>query len=291
MNKFTGVITALATPFKKGEVDLASYKKLLASQLEQGVRGFVINGTTGESPTLTDSEVKELFDCARTACKGEDVSLIVGTGSNSTDKACALTQKVEKWGADAALSVVPYYNKPPQRGLVQHFKLIADSTSLPIILYNVPSRTIASLTVESIAELSKVRNIVGIKEASGDMNFLKQIRAKVSADFLLLSGDDASCVEFCALGGHGVISVSSHIIGREMVEILRSNPKNEQAKYREQYADFMKWLYCEANPIPLKAALHWMGIFASGELRLPLTELDRAFHKEFKECLKNLGKI
>jgi 4-hydroxy-tetrahydrodipicolinate synthase len=290
MSKFHGVITALVTPFKNGEVDLGSFKRLLRQQTDQGVKGFVINGTTGESPSLSVQEVKALYDCARSEL-GSSATLIVGTGSNSTKNTIELSQMVSTWKPDALLTVVPYYNKPPQRGLKAHFEAVANSVNVPLLLYNVPGRTVANLEPATVAELSRHGNIIGIKDATGDMKVLRALREQVVSDFILLSGDDGSCVEFTSLGGQGVISVSSHIIGKEMALAL-ANPSSEAvAHYRERYAEFMRLLYVEANPIPVKAAVHWMGVIASGELRLPLVELDSQYHKEFQACLKNLGKL
>lgn len=288
-SKLRGVITALITPFKKGELDIKSFTRLLRHQMDQGIRGFVINGTTGESPTLAPSEVQELYEVARVEVGGA-AALIVGTGSNSTATAIELSKRAAGWGPQALLSVVPYYNKPPQRGLESHFKAVADSVEVPIILYNVPSRTVANLEPESVNALAKHPRIVGIKDATGDMNSLRALQSQVDRNFILLSGDDASCVDFVAAGGHGVISVSSHIIGAEMIQAT-NHFISEGESYKQKYADLMRLLYVEANPIPVKAALYWMGVIDSPELRLPLMALDPKFHKDFQSCLKNLGKL
>lgn len=290
MSKFQGVITALVTPFRKGELDLASFKRLLKQQMDQGVRGLVINGTTGESPCLSLEEVKTLYTCARTEL-GSAATLIVGTGLNATKKTVEFSQAVASWAPDALLTVVPYYNKPPQRGLQAHFEAVADSVNVPVLLYNVPGRTVASLEPATVGALSKHRNIIGIKDATGDMKALKALRDQVTSEFILLSGDDGSCVEFASLGGHGVISVSSHIIGREMIAAFDEPSPAAVAEYRDRYTAFMRLLYVEANPMPVKAALHWMGVIDSAELRLPLVELDSKYHKEFQACLKELGKL
>lgn len=293
MNRISGVITALSTPFKNGLVDEASFRKLVQHQLSQGIDGFVVNGTTGESPTLQWPEVKRLYDIVREEA-GTRVPVIVGTGLNSTAKTIELSKEANAWRPDAVLVVVPYYNRPPQRGLIAHFKAVADSSKAPVILYNVPTRTVASLDVESVIELAKHPNIKGLKDATGNMEILEDMKGGVPADFSLLSGDDATSVDYCARGGHGVISVSSHVIGREMKDYIarvKSSPEGVLAEYAEKYAAFMKLLYCEANPIPLKAALHWMGLFDSMEARLPLVALDNKFHQDFKACLAALKKI
>lgn len=288
-SKIRGVITALLTPFKNGEVDTKSFVNLLKHQLDAGVEGFVINGTTGESPTLARAEVATLFEIAK-AETGGSVPLIVGTGSNSTAATVEFSREVSGWQPDALLVVVPYYNKPPQRGMLAHFQAVARESSAPVLLYNVPGRTVANLEPQTVVQLSHEKNILGIKDATGDMNVCDQIKAAVSSEFVLLSGDDGTCVDFCARGGHGVISVSSHIIGAEMRECLR-DPKGSAAAYKSRYAEFMKLLYIEANPIPVKMALYLMGVIETPEMRLPLTALDEKYHKDFTTCLKNLGKI
>lgn len=289
-NDFTGIITALITPFKAGKVDTKSLKKLVQAQLEDGVQGFVVNGTTAESPTLTEKEVKSIFDLVRGEVAGQ-VPVIVGTGSNSTLRTVEFSKEVSKWKADAVLVVVPYYNKPPQRGIIAHYREVAKASSLPVILYNVPSRTVAALEPATVGELSKSDSIIGIKEASGNMITLKEIQAKSRKNFILLSGDDGTFVDFCEKGGHGVISVSSHIIAPDMrvfMDRAVARDKEADAEFKAKYKEFMRLLYIEANPIPVKMALHWMGLIESPELRLPLTSLDEKFHKEFKTCLKNL---
>ncbi len=201
-SKFKGVITALVTPFKDGAVDMKSFKNLIKNQLDQGVHGFVINGTTGESPTLTKQEVKDLFMTAKAEVGGQ-IPLILGTGSNSTVATAEFTKEGSTWGPDGILVVVPYYNKPPQRGLIQHFKTVAAATDKPVILYNVPGRTITSMDAETVGELAKVKNITAIKEATGNMDVLAKIKTQVSSEFTLLSGDDGTVVDFMSGGGHG----------------------------------------------------------------------------------------
>lgn len=290
--KIKGVITALATPFLKGRVDESSFKKLLQDQVRQGVDGVVVNGTTGESPTLEWDEVRRLYQLVRS--ETPSLPVIVGTGSNSTADSVAMTKDACSWGADAVLVVVPYYNRPPQRGLLAHFTAVAEAATSPVILYNVPSRTSAALEVATVAELARHPRIAGIKEATGNMELLADLVKAVPKDFVLLSGDDLSSVEFCARGGHGVISVSSHLIGQEMkaaIDKARTGDRSAVGEYVNTYSTLMKHLYIEANPIPVKAALHWKQIFASMEMRLPLVALDEKFHGEFKQCLSALGKI
>ena len=294
MNKeIKGVITALVTPFQRGEVDYASYRKLIRAQLDQGVEGFVINGTTGESPCLNFNETEKLFEVAKHEVGGA-VPLIIGTGSNSTRKTVEFTRAANAWGPDAVLVVVPYYNRPPQRGLVAHFTEVARASTAPLLLYNVPSRTVTQLEPDTVIALSTVENIAGLKDATGDLAILEQIKAGVPADFTLLSGDDGTCVDFAARGGAGVIAVASHVIGREMrraIDDARAGDAGAAVGYRNKFAPLLKALYLEPNPIAVKMALHWMGLIASPELRAPLVPLDERHHEELRACLRNLAKI
>jgi 4-hydroxy-tetrahydrodipicolinate synthase len=272
---FTGVITALVTPFLNGEVDFDSLKKIVRFQMDRGVSGFVVSGTTGESPTLSSQEKQNIFKCVREVSGGK-VPLIVGTGTNSTSDSILATQEAARWGADAALVVVPYYNKPPQRGLIQHFKAIAECSNLPILLYNVPGRTITKLELETISELSRVKKIVGIKDATGDIDLGKKTIDACPSDFLVTSGDDGTFLQLALVGGGGVISVGSHIFPKQFSDwYLRA--KKGDAKVCEEFktiAELNDYLYVEANPIPIKMALYHMGLIASPELRLPLVSLD-----------------
>lgn len=260
-NAFSGVITALITPFKNGKVDFKSLEKLVNQQLQNGVNGFVINGTTAESPTLSKSEVGEIFAQVKKLVP-KNFPLIVGSGSNSTEKSIADSKDAEKMGADALLLVVPYYNKPQQRGLFEHFKSIASSVSIPSLLYNVPGRTVTALELETIRKLAEHPQIIGIKEASGKVEFAGQIRRQCGEAFVLLSGDDGTYDDFMKTGGNGVISVASHIIPKAMIDVKAS-----------EYSALIDLLFVEANPVPVKAALQLMGIIDSAEVRLPLVEM------------------
>jgi 4-hydroxy-tetrahydrodipicolinate synthase len=292
MSEFGGVITALATPFWEGALDEVSLVRLVRRQLESGITGFVVGGTTGESPTLSESELRRLFEIVRLEV-GRKALVIVGSGANSTATTIEKTNQAEKWGADAALLVMPYYNRPPQRGLVAHFQKIARSTSLPLLLYNVPSRTASSIDSASVRTLSEEKNIIGIKEASGDLKVLHDLKSIAKKPFWLLSGDDISGLEFCLSGGHGIISVVSHLVPDELTNLIRAARDGNldvRAQYRK-YSELLRYLYCEANPIPLKWALKEMGIFRSSELRLPLVALDAVHTEGFRACLKNLALI
>lgn len=288
---FNGAISALVTPFHNGEVDYGSLEKLVAYQLDNGIKGFVVNGTTAESPTLTSAEVAKIFAMVRVQA-GVNFPLILGTGSNSTAKTIETTQKASELGANAALVVVPYYNKPPQRGLVEHFKAVAKASEVPVILYNVPGRTITGMTVDTILELAEVKNVLGIKEATGDIKFDQELINRVPKNFLMLSGDDPTYIDFLKLGGKGIISVMSNLITKECARWtdLMMNGKASEAE-----ADFKKYLkligqmYCEANPIPVKWMLYKKGIIKSPEMRLPLVTLDNKFHAEITAEMQSLG--
>ncbi|MDE0120082.1 MAG: 4-hydroxy-tetrahydrodipicolinate synthase [Bdellovibrionales bacterium] len=287
-----GIITALATPFVQGELDFVSFKKLLHFQVSQGIDGFVVNGTTAESPCLLPEEVEQLFEWTRKVA--QKAFLILGVGGNSTKKTLENIKKAKEWKADAVLAVVPYYNKPPQRGLVWHFQTLADKSELPLFLYNVPARTGVELSLESIVELSLHPNIKGIKEASGNRELGKNIIEKTRKDFILLSGDDDTCFDLCALGAQGVVSVVSHILGKEMkrlFQMIKQGEKKEQAlkEYKDKYKLLLRRIYCESNPIGIKMALHLMGLFHSAELRSPLVVLSEQETKKLKKELRSVG--
>ncbi len=288
---FNGVISALTTPFLNGAVDYASLERLVGYQIENGINGFVINGTTAESPTLANEEVEKIFQVVKNVTNGQ-VPLILGTGSNSTSLTVAQTQRAEALGADAALVVVPYYNKPPQRGLEKHFSAVANSTKLPIILYNVPGRTITSMTAATVQSLSEIRNIIGIKEASGDLSFDGELKISLPKDFLMLSGDDLTYLPFLKLGGHGIISVMSNLIPAACVRWTQWANENNYAEAEDdfgKYKDLISLMYVEPNPIPIKWMLYKMGICKSPELRLPLDCLAESNFDNITNEMKKLG--
>lgn len=290
MKDFSGVFTALVTPFKKGEIDWPSLKKLLRFQMDGGVQGFVISGTTGESPTLTNDEKRQIFEFVRSETGGK-VPLVVGTGTNSTADTVAATQAAAQWGADAALVVVPYYNKPPQRGLFQHYQKIAECSRLPVILYNVPGRTITRLELDTIGELSRLPNVIGIKEATGDIEFGQSVVEACGSKFLVTSGDDGTFLSLVGVGAKGVISVASHILPKEFSTWCQRARGGDMSTVEEfaRYNDLNSYLYVEANPIPIKMALHLMGVIDSPELRLPLVQLSEPFTVELKKKMKAVG--
>ena len=291
---FKQTFTALITPFKSGKIDFKSLERLIHFQSKNGISGFVINGTTAESPTLSKEEVSQIFSLVKKTFP--NFKLIVGTGSNSTQETVESSLFAENLGADACLVVVPYYNKPPQRGLIQHFRSIAEALKkTPILLYNVPGRTVTSLDLSTIKELSEVPGIIGIKEASGNIEFAKQIHGACGEGFALLSGDDGTYVEFLAEGrGQGVISVASHIIPQEFIEILylcQNNKTQEAKQILVKYKNLIDLLFCEANPIPVKKALFLMGIIESAECRLPLVELSAEWTEKLSQEMKRVGLI
>ncbi|MCM2355041.1 MAG: 4-hydroxy-tetrahydrodipicolinate synthase [Pseudobdellovibrio sp.] len=288
---FNGAISALVTPFLNGEVDYTSLEKLVAYQLDNGIKGFVVNGTTAESPTLTSAEVSKIFSMVR-AQAGVNFPIILGTGSNSTAKTVEATKKASELGANAALVVVPYYNKPPQRGLVEHFKAVAKESEVPVILYNVPGRTITGMTVDTIAELAEVKNILGIKEATGDIKFDQELMARMPKNFLMLSGDDPTYIDFLKSGGKGIISVMSNLITKECsrwTDLMMSGKVSEAEADFKKYLKLIGQMYCEANPIPVKWMLYKKGIIKSPEMRLPLVTLDNKFHAEITAEMQSLG--
>ncbi len=276
MKELGRIITAMVTPFdKKGEVDYAQAKKLALALLSSGSEGLVIAGTTGESPTLIHEEELRLFAEVKKAV-GNKGSVIAGTGSNSTAEALEFTKGAEKIGVDACLLVVPYYNKPTQDGLYRHFKAIAESTSLPCILYNVPSRTITNLTAETTIKLSRIPNIVGIKEASGNMEQITKIIGEAREGFLVWSGNDSDTLPMLSLGAYGVISVASHLVGKQINKMVYSFVKGDTktaAEIHRHLLPLVNVLFVIANPVPVKYALSQVG-FDVGSPRPPLYETD-----------------
>jgi 4-hydroxy-tetrahydrodipicolinate synthase len=270
------VLTAMVTPFDdEGNVDYEQAKKLALALVASGSNGVIVSGTTGESPTLSRDEKLRLFAELKSAL-GEKGSVVAGTGSYDTRESLALTREAERSGVDAALLVVPYYNKPTQEGLLQHFTTIAGGTSLPCILYNVPSRTITNLMPETVIELSRVDNIVAIKEASGDLDQAARIIDGTASNFLLYSGNDGDTLELMSRGGFGVISVASHIVGNQvkaMVAKAGDGKTAEAADIDRALAPLFKALFVITNPMPIKHALNHLG-FRVGNPRLPLTPPD-----------------
>lgn len=289
MKKPGRLLTAMVTPFKEdGTVNYEQAKKLALALLDSGSEGIVMVGTTGESPTLIRAEETRLFREIKSAV-GQRGAVIAGTGSNNTAEALETTKEAERIGVDACLLVVPYYNKPTQEGLYQHFKTIAESTSLPCILYNVPSRTVVSLAAETVIKLSQIDNIIGVKEASGNLEQIARIISQTREDFLVWSGNDSDTLPILALGGYGVISVASHLVGKqisEMISSFTSGRVNEAARIHRHLMPLFNALFIVSNPIPVKYALNHVG-FSVGKPRMPLTEPDEKSAAVIRETLKN----
>lgn len=288
MPKFGRLITAMVTPFdEKGDVDWKQARRLAQALLESGSDGVVVSGTTGESPTLSHEEKLRLFAEVKEAV-GKKGTVIAGTGSYNTRESIHLTREAEKLGVDAALLVVPYYNKPTQQGLREHFQAVAGSTTLPCILYNVPSRTITNMSAETVIELSRIDNIVGLKEASGDLMQAARILEGAKKDFLIYSGNDGDTFPLLSLGAYGVISVISHLVGvqfREMVSQAVSGRMAEAAAIHRKLLPLVNAMFILSNPIPVKHALNSVG-FAVGKPRLPLTPPDEKSAAAIEAALK-----
>ena len=288
---FAGTYTALVTPFHKGRVDEGAYQKLIQDQVRGGVDGIVPVGTTGESPSLGFDEHIWVIELAVRAAKGR-VKVLAGTGANSTAEAIHLTRAAEAAGADGSLQVTPYYNKPSQEGLFQHFKKIARATRLPIILYSIPGRCNIAIEVPTVQRLAKAcKNIVGIKEAGGDADRVSQLRAALGQAFTILSGDDALTLPFMAVGAEGVISVASNIIPRQiakMVNAFAAGKAAEALKLHQKYYPMFRDLFIETNPVPTKAALAMLGRCAE-EYRLPLCKMSAANRAQLARTLKDCG--
>ena len=288
---FAGTYTALVTPFHKGRVDEGAYQKLIRDQVRGGVDGIVPVGTTGESPSLGFDEHIWVIEIAVRAAKGR-VKVLAGTGANSTAEAIHLTRAAEAAGADGSLQVTPYYNKPSQEGLFQHFKKIARATRLPIILYSIPGRCNIAIEVPTVQRLAKAcKNIVGIKEAGGDADRVSQLRAALGRAFTILSGDDVLTLPFMAVGAEGVISVASNIIPRQIAKMVNAFAAGNSAaalRLHQKYYSMFKSLFIETNPIPTKAALAMLGKCAE-EYRLPLCKMPAAKRNELAGALKACG--
>ncbi len=288
MLKLGRLLTAMVTPFdESGNVDYEQARKLALALLASGSDGVVVSGTTGESPTLDSEEKLRLFAEVKSAI-GDRGSVVAGTGSYNTRESLKLTKEAERIGIDAVLLVVPYYNKPTQEGLFQHFASIAAGTNLPCILYNVPARTITSLSPDTVIRLSQIGNIVGLKEASGNMEQVAKILDGVDQEFLLYSGNDSDTFSILTLGGYGVISVASHLVGdqiKQMMEKVIAGEVAQGAAIHRHLLPLFNALFIVSNPIPVKHAMNYLG-FAVGKPRLPLTPPDEKSAAAIEAVLK-----
>jgi len=279
----------MVTPFDdRGEVDYRQAKKLALALLDSGSDGVVVSGTTGESPTLSREEKLRLFAEIKSVVADRGV-VVAGTGNNDTKESQEVTREAEKIGVDACLLVVPYYNRPPQQGLWEHFRNIAKSTTLPCIIYNVPSRTVTNLDADTLINLSQIDNIVGVKEASGNLGQIAAIIQGTREDFLVYSGNDSDTFPLLALGGYGVISVASHLVGiqiKGMMDKFLNREVQEAASIHRHLLPLIHALFLVSNPMPLKWALNYVG-FPVGKPRLPLVEADEKSISLLKTTLKD----
>ena len=289
MNKLGRLLTAMVTPFTtEGEIDYHQAKSLALSLLNSGSDGLVVSGTTGESPTLRHEEKLQLFSEIKSAIANRG-TLVAGTGNYNTRESQELTKEAEKLGADACLLVVPYYNRPTQQGLFEHFKAIAEATTLPCIIYNVPSRTVTNIAADTVIKLSQVDNIVAVKEASANLAQIAKIIQGTSDDFLVYSGNDGDTLPMLALGGYGVVSVASHLIGiqiKDMIEKFLNHENQKAANIHRQLLPLIDALFVIPNPMPIKYALNYLG-FRVGKPRLPLIEPDKKSAELIRATLRN----
>src|SRR5205814_6398517 len=285
---FRGTFTALVTPFRDGGIDTSAFEKLIETQLAAGITGIVAVGTTGESPTLSHEELEQVIRLAVTVAN-KRCQVLAGTGSNATHHAVADTKMAEKIGADGALLVAPYYNKPSQEGLFRHFKTVADATSLPIMLYNIPGRCGVDIGPDTVVRLAKeCRNITSIKEASGSVERVSELHARLPESFTILSGDDSLTLPFMSVGAVGVVSVASNLFPAEVCSLVRAYECGDAKlalNLHGKMFPLFKDLFIEPNPVPVKTALSWRGAM-SGEVRLPLCEMSDANQARLRKTLE-----
>ncbi len=288
---FTGTYTAIVTPFKDGKVDELTFERLVRAQIKGGVDGIVPVGTTGESPTLSFEEHIYVIELAIKFAAGK-IRVLAGTGGNSTDEAVYLTIAAERAGANGSLQVAPYYNKPTQEGLFQHFRAIAYATKLPIVLYSIPGRCGVEIGVDTVKRLAReCKNIIGIKEAGGNTDRVSQLRASLGLKFTILSGDDSLTLPFMAVGAQGVVSVASNIIPREVAHLVQAfaiGKPSVALKLHDKFYPLFKDLFIETNPVPIKAALAMAGQIEE-EYRLPLVPMNPKNRETLKATLKACG--
>ena len=287
---FTGAGVAIITPFTEDGINFPELGRIIEDQIKGGTDAIVITGTSGESATMSDAEHRAAIKFAVEQVKGR-IPVIAGTGSNETSYAVALSKYAEEVGADALLVVTPYYNKCTQKGLVAHYTAIADAVNIPIVLYDVPSRTGVSISTESYVKLSKHPNIVAVKEANGDLSKILRLKAAVGDELVLYSGNDDQIVPILSLGGKGVISVLSNVAPKEthdMCQAFFDGDTEKAAKMQIEYADLIDALFCEVNPIPVKVAMRKLG-YDAGPLRMPLCEMEPEHEAKLEAALRNHG--
>ena len=287
---FEGVLTALVTPFHEGAVDERTLHELVELQIAAGVDGLVPCGSTGEAATLTHAEHRRVIEVVVAAARGR-VRVLAGTGSNSTAEAIELTRHAKEAGADGALLISPYYNKPTPEGIVQHYAAVARETALPLVVYNIPARTASNLLPATLARLAEIEQVVGVKESCGDLHQVAQVIAATPSDFRVLSGDDWATLPMMALGGAGVISTASNVAPADVVELVRAFRAGDLARARDVFyrlLPLLDALFSETNPIPVKAALAMRGVIRE-ELRLPLVRLGDANRARLQLAMKEFG--
>ena len=281
-----GSIVALITPFKDDNLDEGTYRKLISYHLNNGTNGVVPGGTTGESPTLSHSEHKKIIEIAVKECKGK-IPVVAGTGSNSTDEAIELSKFAEKAGSDALLVVTPYYNKPTQEGLYQHYKKINDSVGVPIIIYNIPSRSVIDMSVETMSKLYELKNIIGVKDATGDLNRVDQQLKVMGKEFIQLTGNDDNALEFNKRGGVGAIGVTANVAAKISSDFQKAcEQKKPEAEVLDKLLQPLhSALFIESNPSPVKYAASLLGM-CNSSVRLPLVEIREETKKKVSDALK-----
>ena len=293
MEKFHGALVALVTPFIDGQLDEQGLIDLIEFQIANGTHGIVPCGTTGESATIGMDENKRIIDLTVKTVNGR-VPVIAGAGANNTLEAIELTESAKASGADAVLSVVPYYNKPDQEGIYLHFKAIAESVDIPVFLYNVPGRTVVSMAAETVARLAQIENIIGIKEATGSLEQVSDVIRKTPDDFIVLSGDDFTAMPSVLVGGHGVISVISNVYPQGMAKMmeraLAGDIKGANELHYQMY-DLMKLMFSVPSPAPAKKALEMMGMIKSGSTRLPIAPMKDEPTENLRQGLVGLGLV
>ncbi len=292
--EFKGTYTALVTPFKNDEVDYEGLKKNILFQIEEGVDGIVPLGTTGETPTLSEEEQERIIKLALETAKGK-VKVIVGTGSNSTKHTIEKTQRAKDFGADAVLIVTPYYNKPTQEGIFQHFKAVSEAVDIPIVVYNIQGRSGVNIETATLQRIAPLRGIIGVKEASGNLNqmmdVLQTIQTAAHPQFTVLSGDDAMTVPLIAMGGRGVVSVVSNLVPGKIVAMVNAALQGDLALARKMHYELLplfQTAFIETNPVPIKEAMQLCGM-AAGNCRLPLCEMKSENHEKLRAVLQQMS--
>ncbi|WP_457573860.1 4-hydroxy-tetrahydrodipicolinate synthase [Desulfolithobacter sp.] len=286
-----GAITAIVTPMRDGKVDEQGLADLIEFQIESGIHGIVPCGTTGESATLDFDEHKRVIELTVKTVNGR-VPVIAGTGANNTLEAIDLTESAKASGADAVLSVVPYYNKPSQEGLYQHFKAITEAVDIPMVLYNVPGRTVTNMAPATVARLAELPNVIGIKEACGSLNQISEVIRLCPEDFIVLSGDDFTAMPTVLIGGKGVISVTSNVMPAAMAQLMEAALAGDLKKANELHYHLfplMGAMFCYPSPAPAKKALEILGRIKSGEVRLPMTSMDEGSIEVLKKAMQGVG--